>query len=551
MPLPNSSSTSSSLSKLRNIISDLIYPRQKIERNKVIDLTSASLIRLHSTQFTSPKKQRPIPHSQSLTLATTTQTYDSEHGPLYWMNTNQVHFNNSLFFIHFHTSHPTNPDKARLATAHYPYKWITIAYAPLGRLGFTESKQRATLFNVQTISNNNNGGGIDQYILSVDNEQGESLLVDNFLSDGKKRAKICGSYDTHDDNRLARVAVISFEYIPLPPLLNCSVDTIDKITLNSIYDKYRIATVRIYSIYRNCFLISKPDVPLSLFQSSSDSGWDIFQVQYCCHTKTIRILDTTNTPLRFTNSYDGIMSNVSVNDDINNGEPFEIEIPTRTGTNILPIYLKSRKGYLSTNRRNNKLKFNSKKTENEQFSFQLCLPSSTTNESKPLVNLIHLPNGTRNIKASIKIPKCEITTAFQVLTDYNNFDKFISDASESEVMNQKSSTEMTIRMVQSHSFLWLTIPMQMILNVVQYTEEAIIHMDLVKGFGVKQYKGVWSVVNDDNRDGIIVGIDLKAATSVPAPGFLVDGLMTGALTESLKEIRQECMRRQFSKTKPE
>jgi ribosome-associated toxin RatA of RatAB toxin-antitoxin module len=162
-------------------------------------------------------------------------------------------------------------------------------------------------------------------------------------------------------------------------------------------------------------------------------------------------------------------------------------------------------------------------------------------QSSPSLRLRHYPQGLREVDASIVIP-ARASVAYEVLRDYDGFQRFIDDCSESALLERKADGTLVVRMCQAHSFLVLTITMSMTLRVEENDHERKIRMDLIQGLGVKLYKGVWHAIErPDGRCGLRVQI--SSAPAVPAPNFLVDGVMTHAVTATLEQIRNECILR--------
>jgi ribosome-associated toxin RatA of RatAB toxin-antitoxin module len=205
------------------------------------------------------------------------------------------------------------------------------------------------------------------------------------------------------------------------------------------------------------------------------------------------------------------------------------------------VTLRSRKGYLSA-RPNGTVQISQNTTPGirEQFYLRVALPSMM-DQSSPSLRLRHYPQGLREVDASIVIP-ASASVAYEVLRDYDGFQRFIDDCSESALLERKADGTLVVRMCQAHSFLVLTITMSMTLRVEENDQERKIRMDLIQGLGVKLYKGVWHAIErPDGRCGLRVQI--SSAPAVPAPNFLVDGVMSHAVTATLEQIRNECILR--------
>lgn len=302
------------------------------------------------------------------------------------------------------------------------------------------------------------------------------------------------------------------------------------------YNAPRISPVRIQSRALGWFLASRPGADVGGARGK-DVGWDGFVIEYDSATRSARLRDSRGFYLVFAPDMNALVAAAEEDAPVVRGERFVLQILEGDDR----VVLKSRKGYLSA-RRGGKIVL-SKDTlpgNREQFYLRQALPSMM-DESQPRLRLRVFAEGARQIEASVMVP-ANASVAYEVLCDYDGFSEFIDDASESRVIERRSETELNVMMVQCHSFLMLTIPMSMELSVLEKPEDRIVTMDLIKGMGVKQYKGVWQVV--ERSDGRCqIRCTLLAATSMPAPGFLVDGLMTHAMRSTMEQLRVECIRR--------
>lgn len=206
------------------------------------------------------------------------------------------------------------------------------------------------------------------------------------------------------------------------------------------------------------------------------------------------------------------------------------------------VTLRSRKGYLSA-RRGGVITI-SQETQpgpRETFCMRLAMPSAM-DESAPSLRLRHYPKGLREIEASVVVP-ADAALAYDVLRDYDDFHRFIKDCSHSALVSRNEEDgSLEVEMVQTHSFLVLSISMHMHLRVREDNADHKIYMQFIRGFGVKSYDGVWHAM--ERSDGrCTVRVRVSSAPSVPAPNFLVDGVMTHAVTATLEQIRTECILR--------
>lgn len=202
----------------------------------------------------------------------------------------------------------------------------------------------------------------------------------------------------------------------------------------------------------------------------------------------------------------------------------------------------SRRGYLSA-RRNGCIGISERTVPGprERFVLQLALPS-VMDDSSPSLRLRHCPHGVREIDASIVVP-AHADLVYDVLRDYNGFVNFIKDCSASRLVERDDAQDkIIVEMAQTHSFLVLRITMKLTLRVHEDDKNRKVHLNLVRGLGVKTYNGIWhAMARSDGR--CMLRIKLSTSPVLPTPNFLVDGIVTHAVTESLQQIRAECILR--------
>lgn len=474
-----------------------------------IALLSGPLVRLHI-------------HSSSLVLThLTTPLHPNE--PLGWSPPSKTPFPQTLFFLHYDTTDPARPNRARLATAAptqtSPRAWIAVD-ARTGTLSLTTSELHAALFTLRPSSTNPS-----TVTLHAPVSAGEKLAVHSKTL----RARVCAAPVP------AAVSTLLVNALPLPPTLCVADDPPTDCTMAAAYVAPRVFPVRIQSRARRWFLASKPGLPLAA-ATGNDAGWDGFTLEYDSPTRSALLRDSRGLYLRFSPGLDEVVA-TGDGTGMRGKERFFVETVGEDDR----VVIRTRKGYLSA-RRDGRIVL-SKDTvpgNREQFYLRLALPTMM-DLSTPRLELKVRAGGARLVEASVAVP-AHARVAYEVLRDYEGFSKFIKDASASEVLHRSSETELQVRMVQCHSFLMLTIPMQLVLNVVEQHEERVITMDLERGLGVKQYKGKWEAV--EREDGrCLLKCTLLAATAIPAPGFLIDGLMSHATLASMEQLRTECIRR--------
>jgi len=291
------------------------------------------------------------------------------------------------------------------------------------------------------------------------------------------------------------------------------------------------------SVRRNSFLAALPGEPMRVARAG-DAGWDVFTLVHDIKTATAVLQDSQGTPLEFNETFTGLLAAKKNS----SGERFTIaQVARSEGGGDDRVTLRSRKGYLSVSRKADVgLERERKPGRNEAFWLRLALPSMA-DRSKPRRQLRHLGDGVRVVEATIEVP-VDGDIGYEVLTDYEGFSSFVEDAAESGIVERYEENHLAVRMVQSHSFLVLTLNLGMSLDVHEFPDEQKVTMEMTKGFGVREYHGTWSSL--PKGDGqCVLKCELRAAPAIPAPAFLIDGVITHALCSTMEQLRVECMKR--------
>lgn len=493
--------------------------------NEEVTLLSAPLVRIHL----------PRRWEQPLVLAhDPTPQHPDE--PLCWVNHSHISFMTTLFLLHFDSSDTNNPDRARLATAapirDTPRSWLSVD-TKTGRLSLTVSELSAAVFNVKSQVQ----GGAPRFALQYPCNTGRFLSTYG----PSHRARIVDAEPGYS-------SWLYIHVVPLPPTLSLSSAVPTDPTLASAFNCPRTAYICIQSKALGFCLAAKPDSLVNAAHGASDNVWRPILIDYDCHTRSAVMSDARGRPLYV--SSDGLRS---VPEDWPRNK---VSPPGRSREDRFNLtrvedddafVIMTRRGYLSA-RRGNRLVISqdTSAADQEQFVFHIVLPSQTDDRA-PRVLMRMCENGVRQLNATVTVA-ADVGTAFDVITDYNGFKDFMEDASESEILERRNDRELTVRMVQCHSFLMLTLPISMTLDVVEEPERHAVTLKLIKGLGIREYKGVWTATSL-NVNQSTVCCTLWAATAVPAPSFLVNGLMINAMTESMMQIREECTRRQAGRKK--
>lgn len=487
-----------------------------------VALLSAPLVRLHL----------PRRWGQPLVLSHyPTPHYPDE--PLGWVESSHSPYESTLFFLHFDTSDGSIPDRAKLATAaplhDIPRSWL-VTNQKTGKLGLTVSKPSATTFDVLASIRK----GSPCFALKFVSDIGCFLTT----SEPSNRARVIGT-----ENGFS--TWLSIHIVPLPSTLSLASEIPSDPTIVAAFSSPLVASIRIQSKARGFCLAAKPGFVVAAAKSRTDTNWETVTLHFDSYTKSALICDGRGAPLYVSDIGIHSVPNDWPQNKPSLGRSRQDRFGLRCVDNDDTVVIKSRKGFLSA-RGGGRIAL-SKDTlpgEQERFILHIALPSQT-GERSPRVQLNVREDGVREVIAGIFVA-ANPDIIFEVLSDYDGFKNFMEDASESEVIERRSDRELTIRMVQCHSFLMLTIPLAMTLNVLEEPEKHTVTLSLVKGFGVRVYEGVWEIIPGKSCQSRVT-LTLRVATTIPAPGFLLNSLIANATAESLVQVQGECHRRQAAR----
>lgn len=483
-----------------------------------IDREELSLLLGHPIRIRHARSGRALEHSATLTrgrddaLSLSPRARDADI--------------ESLFFAHF-----GDDDELRLATARAPRAWVAVAPPRAGALTLAHSRAAAARFAVEQV-------GAHAVTLRA---QPAGVAVRS--AGALVRAGSAGARDgvelAHTEGIAAARARFELNVVPI------RADALQRTdrrggagdsTLTAAAKAARSIPVRVQAEKSRAFLACVPGERVRATRAA-DSGWNTFRLELDARTGTAVLRDARRAALRFTRDFNGLCAGEAGE----RGERFVVE--DVGGGCDDRVRLRSRKGYLSV-LRNGEVRLERERSPGprEMFWLRLALPSMLEH-SEPRRSLRKEPGGTRVVEASVEVPT-DAETAYEVISDYEGFVNFVEDAAESGVLERTDERHLRVRMVQSHSFLVLTLNLAMIMDVEESPEEGKVCMEMVSGFGVKEYKGVWQAVpKGGDAESCVLSCVLRATPAFPAPAFLVDGIITHATCATLAQLRVECLRR--------
>lgn len=544
-------------------------------------LLSAPLVRIHT--FSSPT--RVLAHTYSSL---------SPSEPLGLVSLSSAVRRETLFLLHFS---PSGSDHARIATAYptstTPRAWIAVDVKS-GVLSLAAAEENSAVFELRPGPVGRRSGRNVDVAIALRCGTGTLLSV---APDESSRARVC-EWANDTGGKMEKFIVNAVAGRPGGVVVD-EEETVDE-TLNAVLRGTMALPVQLQSAAYGFFFVSSPGCEL-MAGKKKDSGWNTFTVEFDYATKMARVRDSRGLYLVLDKETMTFKAGITVDGcDISalvESEAGEVEAKTKTvqpeggassrfaafnastlseaspgmtgGDEVSRVSfdraerfivtvtgdddcvtLRSCKGYVSALRNGTLcVNQNTKPGRGEEFYLRLALPSMM-DQSTPSLRLRHLPRGVREITASIVIP-CEASVAYGVLRDYDNFRRFIDDCSASELIGRepREGGRLIVRMAQAHSFLVLTLNLAMTLGVVEDDVRRTVSMDLMYGLGIKTYNGFWHAA-ERGEGRCCLSVKLSSSPAVPAPNFLVDGVMTHAVTGTLEDLRTECILRSAGPSSP-
>ncbi|KAA8493178.1 hypothetical protein FVE85_8623 [Porphyridium purpureum] len=179
----------------------------------------------------------------------------------------------------------------------------------------------------------------------------------------------------------------------------------------------------------------------------------------------------------------------------------------------------------------------------------LAMESNQLPEHAPRATVSLRHDGSRFVvaTANVLLPSKFVYT---VLSDHESLPRFVNDvvsatfvpASPSSSSSESKGKLLSVH--QTHSFLFFTLDIRMLLRVVDMPAEAKMQSKMISG-DMKRYETAWNIESFEwcGLPATRLTFELCAAPKLPAPNFILDGLGKHGCTEMLKNVRSECFER--------
>src|SRR5215831_4060025 len=162
---------------------------------------------------------------------------------------------------------------------------------------------------------------------------------------------------------------------------------------------------------------------------------------------------------------------------------------------------------------------------------------SSAHADEPNVAVEDAKPGCR-VRGTFRAPVSQ-SIAWEVLTDYDHIDKFVSSMRESRV-ERRTKDSLLVRQDAISSFFIVHHRVQVLLDVQENpTSRIAFHDVLRKDF--RTYTGGWQVATDSTQT--MVTYELTAEPSISVPRRVCRGMLRGVARDLLSQVRAEMMRR--------
>lgn len=461
---------------------------------------------------------------------------------------------NTLFFVRFtpSTSASTNKaDQCHLSLGLSPNSFLCVN-TETGIPGLTSDISIASVFNISRMSSWDPQTP-PSYTVSVVSDDGIANKGTLILNKRSRRAVFvnldAASMTAPATNEPVQASV-SFQFIPISTPINGS----ENREINSIF-------MRLYNVGKGTFAVSKPDCAMGA-GIAADQGWDMFRLDRHPNETGGRLFDPRLSPLKVTaigrrQPILGLTSGMFLCEPNANDEFLKVEInrlDEKSVSRANAVILSTSSGYFSmeavTSRSRDITLIPKKNSVNEEWRLYLALPSEVELHL-PRITLTALNKGIRRICSDFQVVT-SLDLAYKAFTDYNEYSNILTDCTECEIIEEHSPTDQTIRIIQASTFLKLTISTVSTLGVKKYPSKHRVDLSFIKGTGVKHYKASWAVVPimEDNYARKYPGMQqcritsvIEAATTIPAPGFLLENLINSSSQRLMGEMKAEIEKR--------
>lgn len=447
----------------------------------------------------------------------------------------------TLFAVQFiSTTNPAELNNCHISLGVSSDSFLSVD-AGTGAIGISSDSSTASIFQISSISNWSHQKP-PAYNISVVGDDGSAKSTLG-LDTKTRRAAFVSALDQ------AVQASVNLQYVPLSTPINDDHDT------QSVF-------LKMFNHAKGAYAVSKPGNHIVASNKNEDKGWDIFRFDHIPNEKACSMFDARLSPFTVMdtggrNSVKVAMAEMLIHQLDSPRQPSKVEIiglDEKSVSRANAVSVRSSSGYFSmekvTNRNRDVTIVAGNGSANEEWSLYLALPSDVE-VSKPRVSVTGIPKGIRRVCSEIQLAT-SLELAYEVITDYADYKNFVSDCTESEITEEQTPTEFKTRMVQTTTFLRLSIPsvtnMQHRLDPTQFK----VKIDLISGQGIRHYDGLWWVAplkeDDDAMDydgeqQCRICYVIEGATSLPTPGFLLDPLLHNASERLMNELKAEIMKR--------
>ena len=149
-----------------------------------------------------------------------------------------------------------------------------------------------------------------------------------------------------------------------------------------------------------------------------------------------------------------------------------------------------------------------------------------------------LPHGVRRLAVQLRTP-IPVDVLWQVLTDYEQLERFIPNLASSELIYREGSV-VRLQQVGSQQLLGLRFSAQVQLELTEYRQDGLLKFRMVKG-DFRRFEGSWQIRQRPEGSSLLYELTVQGCLGMPIG--LIEERLRDDLSSNLNAVVQEAHRR--------
>jgi ribosome-associated toxin RatA of RatAB toxin-antitoxin module len=149
-----------------------------------------------------------------------------------------------------------------------------------------------------------------------------------------------------------------------------------------------------------------------------------------------------------------------------------------------------------------------------------------------------LPHGVRRLAVQLRTP-IPVDVLWQVLTDYEQLERFIPNLASSELIYREGSV-VRLQQVGSQQLLGLRFSAQVLLELLEHQDQGILNFKMLRG-DFRRFEGSWCVKPLTKGSSLLYELTVQGCLGMPIP--LIEERLRDDLSSNLSAVEKEAFRR--------